>query len=318
MLCNLWPYWENWSGCSGDQWDPVAEEQVDSDGMERNFYFTTEARYLLVYRGGESLEFFGDDDVWVFINGKLALDLGGTHQQLRGKVTLDDGGDSRFGLEIGNVYEIVVFHADRHPRDSNYQLTLSGFETERSICQPECGNGVATLTEECDLGEENNDETYGGCRTDCTWGPFCGDGIPNGPEECDDGMNTTVEYGAEGCAPGCVEPPRCGNGRIELVEQCDDGPNNQDGVEGACSTECKINPKCGDGVVMAEAGEQCDLGEGNQPPEEVNYGGCTTECKLGPYCGDGVENKPQEQCDDGNTIPNDGCSPICLKYELPT
>ncbi|MBN2193569.1 MAG: DUF4215 domain-containing protein [Polyangiaceae bacterium] len=317
-LCNLWPYWADWpASCSGDQWDPEGEETVAADGVERNFYFTTEARYLMVYQGGESLEFYGDDDVWVFVNGHLALDLGGTHQQLLGSVTLASGGDPRYGLEPGNVYEIVVFHADRHPRDSNYQLTLSGFETERSDCLPECGNGVATLTEQCDLGAENDDNAYGGCRTDCTWGPFCGDGVPNGPEICDDGVNVTLEYGAEGCAPGCVPPPKCGDGVVQGAEQCDDGPNNQDGVEGACSTACLINPRCGDGVVMIESGEECDLGPGNAPPDQVTYGGCTTECRLGPHCGDGVTDRPDEQCDDGNYTPFDGCSPICLLYELP-
>lgn len=316
-LCNLWPYWLTWSGCSGDQWDPEGEETVSADGVERNFYFTTEARYLMVYQGGESLEFYGDDDVWVFVNGHLALDLGGTHQQLRGSVTLAQGGEPRYDMETGNVYEIVVFHADRHPRDSNYQLTLSAFETERSECDPDCGNGVATLTEQCDYGTENNDTTYGGCRTDCTWGEFCGDGVTNGPELCDDGVNTTLEYGAEGCAPGCVPPPKCGNGVVEQAEQCDDGEANQDGVEGACSTACLINPRCGDGVAMIESGEECDLGDGNAPPEQVAYGGCTTECKLGPFCGDSVVTEPDEQCDDGNYVPDDGCSPICLRYELP-
>ncbi len=316
-LCNMWPYWGTWAGCAGDQWDPIGEEFLHADGVERNFYFTTEARYLMVYQGGEYLDFFGDDDVWVFINGKLALDLGGTHQQLQGSVTLEEDGDARFGLEPGNVYEIVVFHADRHPRDSNYQLTLSGFETDRSVCNPHCGNGVATLTEECDLGEGNDDAAYGGCRTDCTWGPFCGDGEINGPEVCDDGANATLEYGAPGCAPGCVLPPSCGNGVIELAEQCDDGAANDDAAPGGCSTTCRFNPFCGDGVVVEESGEACDLGAANEPPEAVSYGGCTTECRLGPLCGDGTVDEPWEECDDGNLEAYDGCSPLCLKYELP-
>ncbi len=337
-ICNIWPYWntalENdccaGPGCPvGSQWDatvaygscnpgeggalPYAEGEIT--GMLRNFYFTTEVRYLFRYGGTSgTLAFFGDDDVWVFVNGQLAVDLGGTHERLEDSVNING---ATFGLEEGRIYEIAVFHADQHPRESNYQLTLSGFSTQRSECTPQCGDGVATLTEQCDLGAANDDNAYGGCRTDCTWGPFCGDGEVNGPEICDDGVNVSVEYGSAGCAPGCVPPPRCGNGVVEQAEQCDDGANNQDGVEGACSTACLINPRCGDGVVMTESGEECDLGDGNEPPESVTYGGCTTECKLGPHCGDMVINEPEEECDDGNFVPLDGCSPLCLTYEIP-
>ena len=106
-------------------------------GVERNFYFTTEARYLFVYDGGTStLSFYGDDDIWVFVNGMLALDLGGTHERLSGSVTISAATAGTYGLTPGNIYEIAVFHAERSPRDSNYQLTLSRFSTALSACQP--------------------------------------------------------------------------------------------------------------------------------------------------------------------------------------
>ncbi len=326
--CNIWPYWVaglETECCAGStcpvisQWDPEASydncptvgtggpvPRSDGtggqvDGMLRNFYFTTEVRYLFRYSGTpSSLAFYGDDDVWVFVNGQLALDLGAPHERIQGTATIDDS----WGLEAGRVYEIAVFHADRHPRESNYQLTLSGFTTNRSVCTPRCGDGSITAGEECDNGDANDDTLYNGCTTECKFGPFCGDGVVNGDEQCDDGRNTTVAANTGGCAPGCVLPPACGNGVVEAGEECDNGAANADGVYGGCSTSCLLNGYCGDAVV-------------NNPPEECDdgvnfgsdYGFCGDGCLLGPRCGDGViQTEYGESCDDGALNGTEGSS----------
>ena len=210
-LCNLWPYWNRangspiWTTCTGDQyfWPPRVIQSdcpnqnplsngcwvTNTPGVKHDFYFTTETRYYFVYDGtaGITLQFFGNDDLFIFINGKLVLDLGGVHQQLPGKVTVTgdpgtatiieggcldrngnlppptaatysatgggctptnstppapvSGNDFRqravaLGLNTGKVYEIAIFGANRHALDSNFQLTLTGYTTKRSVCQP--------------------------------------------------------------------------------------------------------------------------------------------------------------------------------------
>lgn len=53
-----------------------------------------------------------------------------------------------------------------------------------------------------------------------------------------------------------------------------------------------------------DPGEECD--DGNFLPND----GCSPDCRREPRCGDGVID-PDEECDDGNTRSGDGCSSQC-------
>jgi fibro-slime domain-containing protein len=174
-----------------------SEQKVFPGAMMHNFSFTSEVQYWFKYDQGTNarLDFTGDDDVFVFVNGHLAVDLGGIHVPMDGSVTINAQSAAKFGLTAGKVYKIVVFQAERKRYGSSFRLTLSGFEDVPSDCTPICGDGILSFGEECDDGV--NDGGYGECDVGCKLGPYCGDGIVNGPEVCDDGP-----AGSSDC-PGC-------------------------------------------------------------------------------------------------------------------
>ena len=79
-----------------------------------------------------------------------------------------------------------------------------------------------------------------------------------------------------------------------------------------CTYSCSGVTFCGDGIVQAALGEECDDGNTN------NGDGCNSSCMI-EFCGDGsVQVGLGEECDDGNNINEDGCSAICTIEAPPT
>lgn len=109
---------------SSNAFFPADGKGWDNQGRSHNFHFTFELHTEFFYKGGEIFTFTGDDDLWTFINGHLAIDVGGLHSETTRTVSLDDV-KAQLGIEVGKTYSLDVFHAERHTSQSNFRIDTS-------------------------------------------------------------------------------------------------------------------------------------------------------------------------------------------------
>ena len=87
-------------------------------------HFTVELVTRFRYYGGETFRFSGDDDLFVFVNGHLAIDLGGLHSAESAVVDLD-ARRGEFGIITNGTYPFHLFFAERHTVASTFHIESS-------------------------------------------------------------------------------------------------------------------------------------------------------------------------------------------------
>ncbi len=112
---------------------PIDGQLFGNEGKLHNYHFTYEVHATFTYQPGQTITLTGDDDIWVFIDNRLALDQGGVLPPRTGTINLDD---PLLGLVAGQTYNFDLFFAERHTSQSSLGVTTNIEFTP--ITPPQC------------------------------------------------------------------------------------------------------------------------------------------------------------------------------------
>lgn len=120
-------------------------ERLSTDnGKHHNYSFAMKISAQFQYVRGQYFEFRGDDDVWVFINNKLVVDIGGIHSAIEDAVDLDT-----LGLTEGETYPFHIFFSERNATGSNFKMRTSiNLETEKTYYPKQIKTADGTISYE--------------------------------------------------------------------------------------------------------------------------------------------------------------------------
>jgi cysteine-rich repeat protein len=118
---------------------------------------------------------------------------------------------------------------------------------------------------------------------------------------------TTTTTTEAGTTSTTTTLPACGNGVVEPGEECDP-PWSRDAAQCPPLAGHRFGPECGDDCRCLRTTTTAPTTSTTVTTSTTLEG--TTTTTLPAVCGDGVQ-AGEEECDDGNTEPGDGCTASC-------
>ncbi len=110
---------------------PIDGQLLGNEGRAHNYHFTMELHTQFTYQPGQTFNFTGDDDLFVFINDQQVINLGGVHTAQAAAVNLDT-----LGLTAGENYAFDLFFAERHTTESTFMMQTSILFDQPTIPAP--------------------------------------------------------------------------------------------------------------------------------------------------------------------------------------
>lgn len=107
-------------GFGSSSFFPIDGQLMGNEERAHNYHFTLELAGQFSFKDGDTFTFEGDDDLWVFFDNKLGIDLGGVHPVA--SRTINSDGLKALGLETGKNYALNIFFAERHTTQSNFNI----------------------------------------------------------------------------------------------------------------------------------------------------------------------------------------------------
>ncbi|CAD8103311.1 unnamed protein product [Paramecium primaurelia] len=200
------------------------------------------------------------------------------------------------------------FVIDRCPQNCKICIFNNCMECQQGyygkICMSKCGDNIIVSEEECDDGKGWLPNECYNCKLICP--DFCKSCIFGICQECQSGFY--IDMISNTCNT------ICGDNILASNEICDDGNNIEFDGCFQCQYQCEIEcidcqfgkcVQCQEKFILSKSKEKCESVQSCEPQDGLYYENNSNSCVN--LCGDGIV-AGNEECDDSNTIPYDGCN----------